>query len=218
MRVKPIIFSGPMVRAILDGKKTQTRRVLKVQPTALHVRPHGVCGNGRASFTLCEPGGANYTQFVDVGYCVGDILWVREAAYFAPNRCAYAADNPPLGRGERVKGWGRMTPSIHMPRWASRLTLEMTEVRVQRLQDISPEDALAEGVTKIRDGCYVIKGFDYDLAGLCHTSPVTPFAKLWDSINEKRGLGWEDNPWVCAITFQPHQMNADEFLARRRAV
>ena len=95
---------------------------------------------------------------------------------------------------------GPWVPSIHMPRWASRLVLEIVSVRLERLQDISEKDALAEGVTKIRDGCHVIKGFDYDKAGLCHTHAVTPFEKLWESIN---GPGsWALNPWVWVVEFK----------------
>ncbi len=104
-----------------------------------------------------------------------------------------------------------------MPRWASRITLEVTDVRVQRLQEISQEDALAEGVTKVRDHCYVIRGIDYDEIAHCHSCPIARFAKLWDSLNAERGFGWDQNPWVCATSFIVHQMNVDDFLAQREA-
>ena len=101
----------------------------------------------------------------------------------------------------------RWRPSIHMPRIASRLTLEVTEVRLQRLHEITEEEALEEGVVRVREHCHVIRGFGYDAAALCHSSAITPFAQLWDQIN---GAGaWDANPFVVAITFKPHLVNID---------
>jgi hypothetical protein len=103
----------------------------------------------------------------------------------------------------------------HIEKW--KRELEVTAVRVQRLQEISDDDALAEGVTKVRDHCYVIRGIDYDEIGLCHSGPIAPFAKLWDSLNAERGFGWDQNPWVIALTFVVHQQNVDQLLAARKA-
>lgn len=161
LKERPILFSAPMVRAILDGRKTQTRRVAK--PDAKeneHKCPHGERR---------------------------DRLWVRET--FAPvsGGAIYRAD------GERQPGsccgcaW---KPSIFMPRVLSRITLEITEVRVQWLQEISEEDALAEG-------CSRWKG----VPGDGEQSAVQAYVKLWDSINAKKHP-WVSNPWVWAITFK----------------
>lgn len=208
MTTRPILFSGPMVRAILAGTKMQTRRKLKFQ-------------EWNDAIIKRHP-----RQKADVPFAVGDILWVRET-WAAPHGFdtlkpseiengmpVHYAATAELGGTNNLGGLiGR--PSIFMPRWASRLTLEVTDVRVERLNDISHEDALAEGVTKIRDHCYVIKGFDYDTAGLCHSSPVTPYAKLWDHIN---GDGaWEANPFVVAVSFNVHKCNVDAFARSEAA-
>lgn len=182
MAEKPIIFSGPMVRAILAGRKSATRRILK-KPAALDAL--AVFGPSM----LMRPGCADLLPFA-----VGDRLWVREAFSYSwvvrddPDRrhlmpVWYWADGNPEGGS-----WSRPKPSIHMPRWASRITLEVTDVRAQRLQDISGDDAQAEGCIHHHDpagdGQNVIEQFSY----------------LWTSIH---GPGaWEANPWVAAITFE----------------
>lgn len=222
MKERPILFSGPMVRALLAGRKTQTRRVVNrlqkfgkitefgksdtpgydwifrnlrmLWNDLRHARLMGVCPYGQP----------------------GDRLWVRETFLDGLAVGGYAPgvdpDKNPGGKtvdviyraddGQTERSAGPWKPCIFMPRWASRITLEITDVRVQRLQDISAEDALAEGVVKVKEACHVIRGFDYDKIWLCHTDPVTPFYKLWDSINEASGYGWEANPWVWAITFR----------------
>lgn len=185
MTERPIIFSAPMVRAILEGRKTMTRRILKPQPNMLNGgKP---LNNGRGSYSV-EAGWKRYP------YAVGDRLWVREAFSYSwvvsddPDRrhlmpVWYWADgNPDSG------SWSKPKPSIHMPRWASRITLEITDVRAQRLQEISEDDANAEGCIHHHDpagdGQNVIEQFSY----------------LWTSIH---GPGsWDANPWVAAITFR----------------
>lgn len=195
MRERPILFNGPMVRAILDWRKTQTRRAVKLQ------RCDGVHTDGPAT---CVPrllatsewgwdfstGGEIHGPMVRCPYGVpGDRLWVRET--FNANwtdRVIYRADG-----GSAVEaGYAsepKWKPSIHMPRWASRITLEVTDVRVERIQDISEHDAIWEGCEPSVDA-----------------SGVTParkhFAVLWDSINAKRGYGWGTNPWVWVVTFR----------------
>lgn len=222
-RERPIIFSGSMVRAILAGRKTQTRRVLRWQPDPIpdyHSGPHqnadGVWGQ-----TIWEPG--NVEQFCPLRLpaTVGDRLWVRETVACGacapstpshwspsfwrreqgssanPNGLWYAADG--LAPERTITGRGRWVPSIHMPRWASRLTLEVTEVRVERLRGISEADAIAEGCKVVRDHCYVFEGTGYDRSALCHGSAAMAFSCFWDEIYGREA--WSANPWVAAITF-----------------
>jgi hypothetical protein len=183
---RPIIFSAPMVRAILDGRKTQTRRVLK----------HGWATE---DLIVSLPDGPN--KGLRVLPCkVGDHLWVREAwraskGYdrYPPREMShwpvhYEADGPPDPEDELHMN-GCLRPSIHMPRWASRITLRVTGVKVERLNEISEEDAKAEGVTRPT----VLHDDD-------GTSYVDAFRDLWFCIH---GPGsWEANPWVAAISFE----------------
>lgn len=232
----PMLFSGPMVRAILDGRKTQTRRVLKGRKDV----------NFGCELAPCELAGEiNQGNFDNSPYAPGDLLWVRESGILTPGRAGgsdlfrhdvpqteatgffWVRDTLAWGAGYSAAGCSRaaalatggskVVPSIHMPRWASRLTLEVTDVRVERLQDISEDDAEAEGVTKVKDHCYVVRGFGYDESGLCHSRATIPFAQLWDSLNEARGVGWDVNPWVVAVTFKPHAANVDALLSQREA-
>ena len=188
MTDKPIIFSAPMVRALLDGRKTQTRRVLKPLPR-------------RTIFF--DPKTAVLDQFQEPPYATGDRLWVREAfSYelldvdrngFMPP-WYWADGNPESGDFTRPK------PSIHMPRWASRLTLLVTDVRVQRLREISEDDARAEGV------CSTLTRFP-DGGSIGHPASWH-FEQLWGQIH---GPGaWDSNPWVCAITFDVQRGNIDD--------
>ena len=177
MKSRPILFSAHMVRALLDGSKTQTRRAWRVQP------PPGV-KIGYSTETKSPHGQ------------VGDQLWVRETFLIADERAAgrppwvYAADYQDQDRPKP-----RWKPSIFMPRAASRITLEITGVRVERLQDITAADALAEGVIQLPDG-------GYSVADTRHYSdhPTESYASLWESLN---GAGsWDLNPWVWVIEFK----------------
>ncbi|HFF8969403.1 hypothetical protein [Serratia marcescens] len=174
MKERPVIFNGEMVRAILDGRKTQTRRALnwKRQPyTEMAERDDG------SLWPWAEDGerGGDIWFSCPFGE-VGDRLWVRETFGDCGNRLVYRADTED-GAASQVKRW---VPSIHMPRWASRITLEITGVRVERLQDISEADAIAEGGTK---------HFNIDW-----------FGPLWASIY---GVdSWNSNPWVWVIEFR----------------
>lgn len=207
MSIKPILFSGPMVRAILDGKKTQTRRVLNPQPAGPVIKAPG--GQYAADLT---------GRCFSLPYAPDDLLWVRESHYLTDDGddeyAVYAADgNEAIGEhlhqvaalesGHPSTDWSRhkkRRPSIHMPRWASRLTLEVTGVRVQRVQEISEEDADAEGVDAVSMA---------DVPRQAAWSRRQDFSRLWDSLNAKRGFGWEENPWVVAITFKAHRCNVD---------
>lgn len=177
VKERPILFSGAMVQAILEGRKTQTRRVVK--PAAPFVSTDSGLDIQWALGDLHCPYGKP-----------GDRLWVRETWAQFHNAMIYAA-TPAMITVDKWK------PSIHMPRWASRITLEIKSVRVERIQDISLNDAVAEGM-RIRDtdGGHVFEmGFD------AYVSPLDAYRELWDSINAKRGFGWEKNPWCWAIEF-----------------
>jgi hypothetical protein len=199
MTEKPILFSAPMIRAILDGRKTQTRRVLK----------HGWAPENRI---VSLPDGPNKGLRV-VPYAPGDVLWVREAWRPDPNGVEsdgtisvfYRADSYHQFGLKPAAGWNlpksaqnASVPSIHMPRWASRITLKVTAVKVERLQEISEEDAKAEGVEPFG----ICTWTDYSNNGVTNVvlSPRRSFETLWASIN---GPGaWDANPWVAAISFE----------------
>lgn len=204
MKERPILFSGEMVRAILDGRKTMTRRVVKsnrndgsflvVEYEKGKLWPyHSIDGE---SF---DATGNGEEISIDIPYGMpGDRLWVRETfaeglsnkegiAYRATSKWYDFEDGTPESFKE-IK-W---KPSIFMPRWASRITLEITNVRVERLQDISEEDAKREGAN----------GEKYRGQGFEHCIYREAFRTLWESINAKRGYSWESNPWVWVIEFE----------------
>lgn len=181
MKERPILFSGPMVRALLAGTKTQTRRTCKGarELSCSQDWPLSTCPYGR----------------------VGERLWVRETFRqgYGSMSVHYAADPDEVSCGP----WN---PSIFMPRWASRITLEITDVRVQRLQEISEEDARAEGVPQdLAAVCYVgegqIRDGKYRVEPHQHIAAADHYACLWESINYKRAP-WSSNPWVWALTFR----------------
>lgn len=183
---RPIIFSAPMVRALLAGTKTQTRR-LAVQ------------------WRKTAPDNTSYDKYsIDSPWCrvqVGDRLWVREsfAEAFVPRGAAYMADHSGDPRG---LGW---RPSIHMARFASRLTLTVTDVRRQRLQEISEADAAAEGVDAISMA---------DVPRQAAWSRKQDFSRLWDTLH---GSGaWLADPEIVAITFTVAQRNIDALAAGAR--
>ena len=195
MNERPILFSAPMVRAILDGRKTMTRRVMKPQPEDYPYH------HGLAVYRVAKK--CPYGQ-------PGDLLWVRET-WAAP----HAYDHlPPRMIPQHAtihyaateeRGGLLWRPSIHMPRWASRITLEITGVRVERLQDITEEDAEAEGVRGMeREMAGGTDKLDPD-SGLehgMHCSPKLTFSFLWDHLNYDRGFGWYANPWVWVVEFE----------------
>ncbi|WP_122340963.1 hypothetical protein [Pseudomonas caricapapayae] len=217
---RPILFSAPMVRAILDGRKTVTRRVCKPQPSA---KAHTTCASGSPMRAWWETG-------KDIIRCPygkpGDRLWIRETwgvishdfdeqgnmIDWKPDRPATAIRELPFGRGyysghviyraDDEAAWAgdddgggddrsAWKPSIHMPRIACRILLEIIDVSVERLQDISEEQALAEGVMSCKQ--------DIDPDGNDY-SPQELFAGLWTMIN---GDGsWQSNPWVWVVKFK----------------
>ncbi len=197
MKEHPILFSGPMVRAILSERKSQTRRVMPNQPIVAYRmgRVEQFCSTGYPQDSR------GYSREQLATFCpygeVGSHLWVRETFWPRPfrtprdmregadtwPRVIYDADKPDA---EELRGWGwKRKPSIFMPRKSSRITLEITTIRVERLLDISESDARAEGVTKEPLGARM------------------NFMAGWDSINGKRkGCKWSDNPWVWVIEFK----------------
>lgn len=181
VKEKPILFSGPMVRAILEGRKTQTRRIIKPQPS--HEAQH----------YSKQPDGQRYcfwpneADLFKCPYQVGDILWVRETILYkdSPEAWMYAADNAPVAGEGRLKH--KPVPSMFMPRWACRIRLEVTEVRCQRLQDITEEDAKAEGAQP------------WPHIDVC-CSHIGGFANIIDQINGP--MTWRANPWVWAYSLR----------------
>lgn len=184
MRERPIVFGPESVRSILAGRKTQTRRVVRLNPAYLEMH----CSAGADEWqknreALCS-GSLKAPMRCPHG-APGDRLWVKEAwTRWCSDKCdrpghvAFRAD-----ASREVDAATRWTSPLLMPRWASRLTLEVTAVRVERVQDISEADAVAEGVPD--SPCAVIE-----------------YGRAWDAINAKRGFPWSSNPWVWAVTFK----------------
>lgn len=234
MKERPILFSGPMVRAILEGSKTMTRRVVKPQPPTVFVPEEGfvfcdeegiVWGRQRV-LTGCGSIDVDAFPFPSIDSPIpcpygqpGDRMWVRETFGIfdsAGNErtVVYRADGDD-GPGTWLEvpedkyfnddyfpADERWRPSIHMPRWASRITLEITDVRVERVQEITEKDSALEGTLEC-DGLF-------DEAEYCRLTKemgdamgdLTPaFRQLWDSINGKTHP-WESNPWVWVISFK----------------
>lgn len=212
MKERPILMSGPMVRALLAGHKTQTRLVVRLphrnQLGKWEVLPWGGPNGGRTRDGATVPfqNVIGHSRTGEIFACPygqpGDRLWVREAwmdlqgtgvehrnADGMLQRYAYGADTPPGSYGDECrKGFGlRWRPSIHMPRDASRITLEVTGVRVERLHDISEADATAEGASAKHtvDANYTAR---------------EAYAVLWEQING--GGSWDANPWVWVINFK----------------
>ncbi len=199
---RPILFSGPMVLALLAGTKTQTRRLVKADVNSLS---HPVLMDNE------EPAywAWSHTHVVCPYGVPGDRLWVKEtfhydnSAYVAQYKDAPWLGMPDAGNAETFyraseknpEIFPRWKPSIFMPRWASRITLEVTGVRVERLNDISEEDAKAEGVT-IKMDAHVAA----EIAGKPWTPATMEYWHLWESINGKGS--WALNPWVWVITFR----------------
>jgi len=213
-KVKPILFNCEMVQALLSGRKTQTRRALNLQPNRI-IRddvfffPDQSMMNGtkRTSLHVYCPFGKS-----------GDLLYVRETCRADENEDSgvdyveYLAGGKTkdiLPTEEAVGQWldlhhyrnkyGAVVPSIHMPRWASRLTLRILDVRVERVQDITHDNAEAEGIKK-DTGKY--------------RYAASNFAALWDSINDQCGFGWDANPWVWVVEFEVLHGNVDSFIIK----
>jgi hypothetical protein len=247
MKELPIIMGAESVRAILEGRKTQTRRVAKA--TVNGNKPVNLCEAGRCEFAVNRLGKCVNFYHKDSGfymgasqqtYEVGDRLWVRETAIISPKnfddkRFCNSTDNEgdarivqylatsPCTDGAKFYGLKPKSP-LFMPRWASRITLEITDIRVERVQDITEEDAIAEGVISDDEyayragednlfpcprckgyGVHAAFGHDYGITEVDCTHCNTPkkrYRIVWDSLNAKRGYPWESNPWVWVVSFK----------------
>ena len=203
MAIKPILFNTEMVRAILDGRKTCTRRLVKPQPDEKHTFPLGFVTDstekkevGCFGFAANEYGVS--IQYVKPPYQPGDILYVRETwckydddHIIDGRKYAYKADASPISEEARKKFGYRWHPSIHMPKEAARIWLKVTDVRVERLQKITEVQAQAEGCNS---------GL---LTGAC--TARGQFEDLWNSTIKKSDIdryGWDASPWVWVIEFE----------------
>lgn len=223
MTDRPIIFNAAMIRAILEGRKTQTRRVLKPQPTEHRPNSWDWKGPQSAFFNVSEVGVSSALMAHLVKFTPGDRLWVREAWAKTPVApIVETIDNPMTvyrTGDNRTDYGGPWKPSIHMFRRDSRITLHVTDVRVERVMDISEEDARVEGVCAwVEQSDHIPWGSieEADRAGIVRAtygSEVIAFSALWNSINEPRGFSWDANPWVVAVTFEPEFCNIDQARA-----
>lgn len=220
MTDRPILFSAPMVRALLDGRKTQTRRILTLPKWSTGKMKHVEIDDDGSPMTIATESGC--LAAVPVRFGKGDRLWVKENWLPDPPRDDDAWDDwecsavefdgcglkaamvpPALRKADHAlhaATWTgtelRWKPSIHMPRWASRLTLTVTGVRVQRLQEITPADAIAEGIWPSANSMTID----------CETrDPRDDFAALWRSINGPDS--WAANPWIVALSFTVERQN-----------
>lgn len=181
MKTRPIIMSGESVLSILDGRKTQTRRVCNPQPEIKNGFIYGLRYGAGEIFMREQPSG-----LFDINFSVGDILWVKESFCVLPSGYYYRATDQQTraSRDGIIKGGAMLAGgvtwknSMFMPRTASRLKLKITDVRVERVNEIGEADALAEGFT-------------------WHN-----FRGAWDNLNERRGFSWEKNPWVWVLKFE----------------
>lgn len=214
MKERPIIFSAPMVRRILAGEKTQTRRTIRHRTRGL------VEGSSRLGYMLVDGNVAllNGPDYPDVPGdevpcpfgTVGDILWVREAFQYVEPQWLNVSANAPVSqlnpalrvayRANHEAADSTWRPSIYMPRWASRITLEITGLRVSRLTDITEDDIKAEGIRF--DGTYWLAG-THPIKGTvqCWATAQQAFQRAWDEINEERAP-WAKCPWVWVVEFR----------------
>jgi hypothetical protein len=216
---RPIIFSAPMIRALLDGRKTQTRRLIPERTLDRYYAYDEWCSNVSAGVPTSRQFEVEFFK-EHIPYAIGDRLWVKEGFQNWPPenvrplseraRIYRATDQEPPPEDIPVWAWGgsgkfRWHSPIHMPRWASRLTLTVTDVRVQRLNDISEADARAESCEAT--GWQPSYG-NPDNAGCEESIPATDaFAELWTSIHGPDA--WDRNPWVVALSFTVRKGNID---------
>jgi hypothetical protein len=218
MKERPIIFSTDMVRAILAGLKTQTRRIASFIP--LHEGLNfGWSGLKAGHYFTDAPehgwvlrarrGDGCWEDKTDRSFCryglPGDRLWVRETWAVSKEFDRLPGSKIPeaghekvwyLADGPKPEWAGRTRSARFMPRWASRIVLDVVNLRLERVQKITPADVVAEGIIKTEDGSYL--GPD----GYPHGHAWEAFSRLWDSINAKRGYSFDSNPWVWVIEFK----------------
>lgn len=209
MTDRPIIFSAPMILALLDGRKTQTRRVMRGVRQDNHVvlRKASKRRMGITTHVL------ELERTGRLPYSPGDRLWVRETwenSTGGPRDISFRATvHDDCDWSPEEIATLRWRPSIHMPRWASRLTLVVTGVKVERLQEISREDAIAEGCESPLIGTEA----PAPAHGVYLADERTSFAQLW---NRLHGEGaWRTNPWIVAVSFVTHMRNIDHDMLIR---
>lgn len=199
---KPIIFSTPMVRAILEGRKTMTRRTIDKDIS----NQFDIDTDGSVYAYIDQATGDSCNPEEICKYQKGDVLYVRETwlknAPGGITKYFYKADKHPEEVIGQMKAFGyKWRPSIHMPKEAARIWLEVTNVRVERLLDITEEDVIKEGIS-VSD----IKGIGrrYFIPGTdkAAQTPQLAFQQFWDTLNAKRGYGWSVNPWVWVTEFR----------------
>lgn len=219
MNEKPILFNTEMVQAILDGRKTQTRRVMKYQTdtTGLDgVYPDRYNRGEHWAFWLPDNRMVEPRTHKSPYGDINNELWVRETWATHPLNAQAASTKPselhpttPIYyKAEENFTHFTWRPPIFMPRWASRIQLEVTNVRIERVQDISEDDAWAEGISEEA-------AYEYWHDG---PMPDAAFADLWDSINAKRGYSWESNPWVWVVEFRVKTVNGEPWSQTPEAV
>jgi hypothetical protein len=233
MTDRPIIFSAPMIKALLDGEKTQTRRV--IEPCKKDIREGDVIVSWPADAFIRK-----CLRF-HPKHRVGDRLWVKEKYSIVPSTAYRMSEGVQQTVNPNDKdfaavyaaGWERSKPywksPMFMPRWASRITLTVTDVRVQKAHDITGDDAIAEGIeTDLLDMCFIARDYTstdekwfytwpnaFNDGGerFCDTADhacIRSYQTLWNSINSKRGYEWETNPWISVIAFDVALKNIDE--------
>lgn len=207
MAIKPILFNTEMVRAILEGRKSCTRRLVKPQPDEKHTYPLGFVTDstekkevGCFGFAANEYGGSIQYVKPPYRYAPGDILYVRETWKKAPNGYYYYED----WQRNDIADVTKWKPSIHMPKEAARIWLKVIDVRVERLQEISEDGAVKEGI-------YVANCKDCNAPFGCDACPdegyneIDEFVELWNITVKKSDIdryGWDANPWVWVIEFE----------------
>jgi len=196
IKERPIMFSSPMVQAILADRKTMTRRVVKPQPPEGCTIGHYSEGDKIIDWVFADEYGDPIDAELKCPYQVGDHLWVRETFLDYPGKgCLYKADytTEKIVLSDDAFCVPKWKPSIHMPKWAARIWLEVTAVRAERVWDIrnTKDNWINEGYSKPFEGT-ISWSMEADQW----------FANLWDSINAKRGYSWGSNPWVWVYTFR----------------
>ena len=230
VKERPIIFSGEMVKAMLDGKKTMTRRVVKSGFINHYKHAHIIRQStdkkreGKAYFYDTPVGSMVLSsQLANNHYGkVGDRLWVRETHHVVGGIADYEIEEIKQGLQDvknfvsyKADGYGNpcdggWTTPMFMPRWASRILLEIIDIRVERLQDISEADALKEGIRnynfEMEDSPDTYVGYTHlqkdDGKSTLYKTPAIAFERLWDTLNAKKGYPWSSNPWVWVVEFK----------------
>lgn len=198
--MKPILFSTEMVQAILEGRKTQTRRVVKPQPIMPEPTSEIMLNDSFGWVVRHKinerPDAYEATSQLKCPYGkVGDVLWVRETWCYNGHYYVFKADHSDMPF--------RWKPSIHMPKEACRLFLRITNIRVERLQDMGRQDALSEGIqdrVELEDTRNELSYYQYRFGGERFPSAVKAFEGLWTSINGEQS--WNNNPWVWVVEFE----------------